>query len=168
MLLGLSFDPDILFEERLTAQHQCFLAFLKVVEEYLPASSTAQSRIGRPCYDDEPFFRAYLAKHIYQIDKISLLRQRLHSNNIVLVGYAALQGFLVKQHFHDGWKTSHKDTFPKPYYPSWSSSFTKESSSGSSHAIRHRYRHGKKPATKRRLSNQKKTKRGRPRKDEVR
>jgi transposase len=81
MLLGLSFDPDTLFEERLTADHRGFLAFLRVVEEHLPTMATAQSRFGRPRYDDVPFLRAYLAKHIYQIDKIELLQQRLQSDS---------------------------------------------------------------------------------------
>lgn len=80
ILLGLSFDPDILFEKQLSAEHRGFLAFLRVVEEHLPKNSTVRPRFGRPRYDDVPFFRAYLAKHIYQIDKINLLRQRLLSD----------------------------------------------------------------------------------------
>lgn len=81
MLLGLSFDPDVLFEERLTSEHRGFLAFLRVVEEHMPVMATAQSHLGRPRYDDVPFFRAYLAKNIYQIDKVNLLRQRLQSDS---------------------------------------------------------------------------------------
>lgn len=63
--LGLSFDPDVLFEERLTAEHRGFLAFLPVVEEHLPVMATTHSHLGRPRYDNVPFFQAYLAKHIY-------------------------------------------------------------------------------------------------------
>jgi hypothetical protein len=80
-LLGLSFDPDILFEERLTAEHRGFLTFLSLVEEYLPAMKAKQTRLGRPRYDDLPILRSYLAKHIYQIDKNNLLRQRLLSDS---------------------------------------------------------------------------------------
>ena len=80
-LLGLSFDPDVLFEERLTAEHRGFLSFLRVVEEYLPRMNTKTSRFGRPRYDDVPIFRAILAKHIYQIDKNNRLRQRLLSDS---------------------------------------------------------------------------------------
>jgi hypothetical protein len=35
LLLGISFDPDVFFEERLTAEHRGFLALLRVVEEHL-------------------------------------------------------------------------------------------------------------------------------------
>lgn len=80
-LLGLSFDPDVLFEERLTVEHRGFLAFLRLVEEHLPVLKTKQTRLGRPRYDDLPIFRANLAKHCYQIDKNNLLRQRLLSDS---------------------------------------------------------------------------------------
>lgn len=76
-LLGLSFDPDILFEERLTAEHRGFLVFLRLVEDHLPALKTNPGRLGRPRYEELPFFRAFLAKSCYQIDKNNLLRQRL-------------------------------------------------------------------------------------------
>ena len=80
-LLGISFDPDILFEERLTDEHRGFLALLCVVEEHLPTLNTKHSRLGRPRCDDLPILRAYLAKHCYQIDKNNLLRQRLLSDS---------------------------------------------------------------------------------------
>lgn len=80
-LLGLSFDPDILFEERLSDEHRGFMALLCVVEEHLPPLNTKQSRFGRPRHDDLPFLRAFLAKHTYQIDKNNLMRQRLLSDS---------------------------------------------------------------------------------------
>lgn len=80
-LLGFNFDPDSLFEERLTAEHRGFLALLCVIEEHLPDLGTIYSRIGRPRFDDLPFIRAYLAKHCYQIDKNNLLRERLLSDS---------------------------------------------------------------------------------------
>ena len=81
ILLGLNFDPDILFEERLTVEHRGFLALLRVIEEHLPDMDTTNNRFGRPRFDDLPFVRAYLAKHCYQIDKNNLLRARLLSDS---------------------------------------------------------------------------------------
>jgi len=80
-LLGLNFDPDVLFEERLTPEHRGFLAVLRVVEEHLPNMNGNRSFIGRPRYDDLPIFRAMLAKHVFQISKNNLLRQRLLSDS---------------------------------------------------------------------------------------
>ena len=80
-LLGLSFDPDVLFEERLTTEHRGFLAFLRLVESYLPGLKAKETRFGRPRYEDLSIFRAYLVKSCYQIDKNNLLRQRLLSDS---------------------------------------------------------------------------------------
>jgi hypothetical protein len=80
ILLGLSFDPDILFEERLSDEHRGFLVFLRVVEEHLPACLIKRSHLGRPRYDDLTIFRAILAKAVYQIDKNNMLIQRLKSD----------------------------------------------------------------------------------------
>ncbi len=77
MLLGINFDPELLFEERLTSEHRGFLALLRIVEEFLPLLDTGYSGMGRPRCADVPIFRAYLAKNCFQIDKNNLLRQRL-------------------------------------------------------------------------------------------
>jgi hypothetical protein len=57
LLLGISFDPNVLFEERLTAEHRGFLALLRVVEEHLPPLNTKPSRFGRPRCDDLAILR---------------------------------------------------------------------------------------------------------------
>jgi len=80
-LLGINFDPDVLFEERLTAEHRGFMALLCAIEEHLPPLNIKHSRFGRPRHDDLPILRAYLAKHCYQIEKNNLLRQRLLSDS---------------------------------------------------------------------------------------
>jgi hypothetical protein len=80
MLLGLSFDQDKFFEERLSNEHRGFLGFLQIVEDHLPVIKFKRSHLGRPRYDDLPIFRAFMAKLIYQIDKNNLLRQRLLSD----------------------------------------------------------------------------------------
>jgi transposase len=81
ILLDISFDPEILFEERLTIEHRGFLAFLRVVEDYIPIFKQHRSRTGRPRYDDLAIFRALLAKTLYQIEKNNMLRQRLLSDS---------------------------------------------------------------------------------------
>jgi transposase len=81
ILLGISFDPEVLFEERLSQEHKGFLALLRVIEEHLPFDNKIRSRLGRPRYDDDAIFRALTAKIIYQIDKNNLLRQRLLSDS---------------------------------------------------------------------------------------
>jgi transposase len=81
ILLGLSFDLDSIFEERLSDEHRGFLAFLRVVEEHLPCGQPTPSRFGRPRYDDRTILRALFAKALYQIDKNNLLRQRLISDS---------------------------------------------------------------------------------------
>ena len=80
ILLGFSFDPDVLFEEHLSDEHKGFLAFLRVIEEHIPEFKHKKPHTGRPRYDDLCIFRAMLAKSIYQIDKNNLLRQRLLSD----------------------------------------------------------------------------------------
>ena len=80
MLLDFSFDLEEVFESQLTDEHRGFLTFLSSVEEYLPKIKSPKFRFGRPRYDDLPIFRAYLAKHIFQIEKNNLLRQRLLSD----------------------------------------------------------------------------------------
>lgn len=80
LLLGINFDPDLLFEERLTDEHRGFLVMLRVLEEQLPPFNPRYSGFGRPRCQDLPIFRAYLAKHCYQIDKNNLLRAHLLSD----------------------------------------------------------------------------------------
>ena len=74
ILLGLSFDPDVLLEERLTVEHRGFLAFLRVVEEHLPRMDTKTPGVAHPRYEDLPILRANLVKHLYQIDRNNWLR----------------------------------------------------------------------------------------------
>lgn len=81
ILLDISFDPAILFEERLSNEHQSFLAFLRVVEDHIPEFKQKRSRVGRPRYDDLAILRALLAKTLYQIDRNNVLRQRLLSDS---------------------------------------------------------------------------------------
>jgi len=81
MLLGFSFDPDQVFEERLSMEHRSFLAFLRVIEEHLPRLETSYHVTGRPRYDDKAMIRAMLAKTLLQIGTNSLLRQRLISDS---------------------------------------------------------------------------------------
>lgn len=81
LLLGLSFNPDVLFEERLSAEHRGFMALLRVIEEHVPLHEAERSHFGRPRYNDLSIFRALIAKSLYQIDKNNLLRQRLISDS---------------------------------------------------------------------------------------
>ncbi len=81
LLLGISFDPDLVFEERLSAEHRGLLVLLRVIEEHLPDMDRAQHRFGRPRYDDLPILRACLAKHCFRIDRNNLLRERLVSDS---------------------------------------------------------------------------------------
>ena len=80
-LLELSYDLDAFFEERLTDEHRGFLMFLGLVEESLPQLGGIDHRFGRPRCDDTAILRAFFAKHVYQIDKNNLLRERLVSDS---------------------------------------------------------------------------------------
>lgn len=68
ILLGLAYELQDSFEEYLNTDHRAFLAMLRVVEEYLPPLENTGSGVGRPAYENAPFFR---------IASIEALRNRL-------------------------------------------------------------------------------------------
>jgi len=81
LLLGINFDPDLLFEEKLTDELRGFMVLLRVIEEHLPHMELEGKRFGRPRYSDLPIFRACIAKHCFHIDRNNQLRQRLLSDS---------------------------------------------------------------------------------------
>lgn len=48
ILLGLSFDLDVLFEQNISLEHKGFLALLRVIEEHLTFDSRIPNLFGRP------------------------------------------------------------------------------------------------------------------------
>lgn len=77
ILLGLAYDIQESFEEYLNTDHRAFLAMLRVVEEYLPPVERTGSGMGRPAYENVPFFRAFLGMSFFRITSIEALQNRL-------------------------------------------------------------------------------------------
>lgn len=80
ILLGVAYDPQDSFEEYLNTDHRAFLAMLRVVEEYLPPLERTGSVMGRPAYENVPFFRAFLGMSFFRIASIDALRNRLRTD----------------------------------------------------------------------------------------
>ncbi|MGB7986006.1 MAG: transposase [Terracidiphilus sp.] len=77
ILLGLDYDLQDSFEEYLSTDHRAFLAMLRVVEEHLPPLERPRSGMGRPAYENLPFFRAFLGMSFFRIMTAGALRNRL-------------------------------------------------------------------------------------------
>ncbi len=75
ILLYISFDPSILFKERLSREHRSFLAFLNAVEDHIAEFKHKRARVGRPRYDDLAALRTFLAKALYRIHENNVLGQ---------------------------------------------------------------------------------------------
>jgi IS5 family transposase len=80
ILLGLTYDIQDSFEEYLNAEYRAFLAMLRVVEEYLPPLGRDGSRMGRPSYENLPFFRGFLGMSFFRVASIESLRNRLKTD----------------------------------------------------------------------------------------
>lgn len=77
ILFALAYELQDSFEEYLNADHRAFLAMLRVVEEHLPALENTGSGMGRPAYENMPFFRAFLGMSFFRVASIDALRNRL-------------------------------------------------------------------------------------------
>jgi transposase len=77
ILLGVAYDLQDSFEEYLNNDHRAFLAMLRVVEEHLPPLERIGTGMGRPAYENVPFFRAFLAQSFFRIASLEALRNRL-------------------------------------------------------------------------------------------
>jgi transposase len=77
ILLGTAYDLQDCFEEYLNKDHRAFLAMLRVVEEHIPPLERSGSGMGRPAYENVPFFRAFLAQSFFRIASIEALRNRI-------------------------------------------------------------------------------------------
>ena len=80
ILLGVAYDPQDSFEEYLNTDHRAFLAMLRVIEEYLPPLERTGSGMGRPAYENVPFFRAFLGMNFFRIASLDALRNRLRTD----------------------------------------------------------------------------------------
>jgi IS5 family transposase len=80
ILLGVAYDPQDNFEEYLNTDHRAFLAMLRVIEEYLPPLERTGSGMGRPAYENVPFFRAFLGMNFFRIASLDALRNRLRTD----------------------------------------------------------------------------------------
>lgn len=77
ILLGLNYDLQDCFEEYLNTDQRSFLAMLRVVEEHIPSLIRTGSAMGRPAYEQLPFFRGFLSMSFFRITSIESLRKRL-------------------------------------------------------------------------------------------
>ena len=80
ILLGVSFDLQKGFEEYLTEDQRTFLAMLRVIEEHSAVPCETASRYGRPAYSINPFIRAFWAKSYFRLLTMDDLRKRLISD----------------------------------------------------------------------------------------
>ena len=80
ILLEVSFDIQIGFEEYLTKDQRTFLAIVRVIEEHFAAPREIVSRYGRPAYSINPFIRAFWAKSYFRLLSMDDLRKRLLSD----------------------------------------------------------------------------------------
>lgn len=167
LLLGINFDPDALFEEKLTQEHRALLVLLRIIEESLPPLQAGYGGFGRPRYDDLPIFRAFLAKHCFHIDRNNHLRQRLLSDS----NLRRICGF--KKVPSEATFSRRMDTFSKCHIPDavlakmvthYHEGKLVRTIARDSTAIVARER----PSNKKKEVKPVKQKRGRPRKDEVR
>lgn len=62
ILLAISYDLQDCFEQYLSEDQQEFLAMLRLIKNYQPALERITAKTGRPAYENEPFFRGFLAK----------------------------------------------------------------------------------------------------------
>ena len=76
-LLGLSYDPQDVFEDYLTTEHRAFLTMLSVIEEQLPSSSPLPCGRGRKPIHLISMIRAFLAKTFFRIPTTTDLIHRL-------------------------------------------------------------------------------------------
>ena len=77
ILFGMAYELQNSFEEYLNTDHRAFLAILRVVEEHFPPMEHTGSGMGRPAYENVPFFRIFLAQSFFRITSIEALRNRL-------------------------------------------------------------------------------------------
>jgi hypothetical protein len=77
ILLGVTYDLQDNFEEYLNTDHHAFFAMLRVIEEYLPPLERTGIGMGRPAYENVPFFRTFLGMSFFRIASIEALRNRL-------------------------------------------------------------------------------------------
>ncbi len=80
MLLGISYEIQDVFEEYLTEEHRTFLALLRLLEANQPQLCSSYQGRGRIPYDDQPIFRAFLAKIFFKIETQVDLIGRLKSD----------------------------------------------------------------------------------------
>jgi IS5 family transposase len=80
ILLGVTYDLQDSFEEYLSTDHRAFLAMLRVIEEHRPPLERPGTGMGRPAYENVPFFRAFLSMSFFRITTTGALRNRLQTD----------------------------------------------------------------------------------------
>jgi hypothetical protein len=81
ILLGISYDVQDCFEQYLTEEQRAFLASLRLIGQHQPQLARPAATTGRPAYENEPFFRAFLAKSFFRIPTTDDLRKRLKTDS---------------------------------------------------------------------------------------
>ena len=79
VLLGLSYDVQVLFEERLSDEQRLLLAILRLIEDESAFVEVRKGR-GRTPYDTGPFLRAFILQILYRIPTVRDLIKRLESD----------------------------------------------------------------------------------------
>ena len=100
ILMGISFNLQDSFEEYLSEEHRCFLAMLRLIEEALPVLSMDRRLRGRTPYDNQPFIRAFLARHFFRIATIEEMRNRLLSDPNLRTSVVLVAEFRGRQPSH--------------------------------------------------------------------
>lgn len=80
VLLGLNYDVQVLFEERLTEEQRLLMAILRLVEAESGLVEIRKGR-GRTPYDTGPFLRTFILQIMYRIPTVRDLIKRLESDS---------------------------------------------------------------------------------------
>ncbi len=91
VLLGLNYDVQVLFEERLSDEQRLLIAILRLVEDESAIVEVRKGR-GRTPYDMGPFLRAFVLQVLYRIPTVRDLIKRLESdaNSRMICGLMAV------------------------------------------------------------------------------
>ena len=168
-LLPVTYPIQECFPEYLSNTQKVFLAVLQIIESSITIPEEHSNK-GRPAYPNIFFFRAFLAQSFFKLDTMEDLRSRLHAdgNLRILCGFQKVPSLPTFSRRHSllaengTAQTAHEHMIKTHLNGSLIGHISRDSTAI---AVRSKVIRNKKQPS---LSNAKKYKRGRPKKDEVR
>jgi transposase len=168
-LLPVEYPLQECFPEYLNNNQKLFLAIIQRIESSITIQE-GHSNKGRPAYPNICFFRAFLAQSFFKLDTMEDLRSRLHvdGNLRILCGFQKVPSLPTFSRRHSllaekgTSQTAHEHMIKENLASSMIGHISRDSTAI---AVRSKVVKAKKEISR---STEKKYKRGRPRKDEVR